>query len=329
MRPRHVPHSVVLPLIEELLLRTDAGECAAVCLVARTRGSAPQRAGATMLVTAAGNTQGTLGGGCVEAEVRRRALELMLTGQSRMLTFNLDRDYGWDDGLVCGGAMDIAVESICPPLHARWIKLAADLRANIPTTLAIRIQDESGQTREVSHTIEPTPTLLIAGAGHVAKALSEMASMAGFSTVVIDDRPDFASLARFPIAHCIVGDIEQELRRYPIDPHTFVVIVTRGHRHDAAALSAVIESSAAYIGLIGSKRKIKAIFDALAGNSVPREAILRVHAPIGLDIGAITPGEIATSILAEMIAARRHQSANPVRPMKINSEHLAQWLDRP
>jgi xanthine dehydrogenase accessory factor len=164
--------------------------------------------------------------------------------------------------------------------------------------------------------------LLIAGAGHVGSALAAIGSHIDFRVTVIDDRADLATPQRLGGATCIVGPIDQELSRYPIDERTYVVVVTRGHRHDAAALAAIIRSPARYVGLIGSKRKVIQLFGDLRQQGVPRETLERVHAPIGLDIGAITPAEIAVSIAAELIAVRR-EADGPAQAMRLSAKELA------
>jgi xanthine dehydrogenase accessory factor len=145
---------------------------------------------------------------------------------------------------------------------------------------------------------------------------------------VIDDRSDCASVERFPTAARIVGDIEAELTRYPIDAATYIVIVTRGHRHDGRALAAVINSPAKYIGLIGSKRKVVTIFQDLIASGVPLEKLEQVHAPIGLELGAVTVPEIATSIAAELIAVRRGVADRPAKSLKFDPAKLRELLGK-
>ncbi len=296
----------MLELLEEILRRCRAGETLAVCTVVRTRGSTPQKMGAVMVVLSGGQTLGTIGGGCVEAEVRTRALRLFPARESALLSFKLDHDLGWDDGLVCGGAMDVAVEILDSPASATSLQAARDaLAAGREAIVAVTVNDKNGQPTRFERTVEPEPTLVIAGAGHVGVALASVASRLAFHVTVIDDRADLASAERFPGATRVIGEIEVELARQLVGPHTYVVIVTRGHRHDGRALAAVVGSSARYVGLIGSKRKIVTILEDLHRQGVPREQLARVHAPIGLNIGAVTPAEIAVSIAAELIAVRR------------------------
>jgi xanthine dehydrogenase accessory factor len=152
----------------------------------------------------------------------------------------------------------------------------------------------------------PRPTLLLAGAGHVAMPVAEIGHMCGFRVVIVDDRADMASEERFPHAdERVVGDIVAALSTSPITPNTYVVIVTRGHALDEEVLRAVIDSDAAYVGMIGSRRKVRVIFGHLRDDGIDEALIERVHSPIGLDIGSETPAEIAVSILAELIRERR------------------------
>jgi xanthine dehydrogenase accessory factor len=322
--------AVTLELLDEILARRDVGETLAICTVVRTRGSTPQKAGAVMVVLRDGRTLGTIGGGCVEAEVRTRALGRLGATHQRdaLLTFKLDHDLGWDDGLVCGGVMDVAVQVIDSPDLATPLRQAREaLAAGREAAIAVTVADASGNLLTFGRTLEPVPTLLIAGAGHVGEALAGVAGRMGFNVVVIDDRADLAAPARFPGATCVVGEIETELAKYPVTPHTYVAIVTRGHRHDGRALAAVVGSPARYVGLIGSRRKVLTIFDDLHRNAgVPREQLARVHAPVGLDIGAVTPAEIAVSIAAELVAVRRGRQSAPAEPMRLAPAHLDRAL---
>jgi xanthine dehydrogenase accessory factor len=320
----------VLELLDENHRRPGAGERFAVCTGVRTRGSTPQKMGAVMLVARDGQTLGTIGGGCVEADVRTRALQqLDSNAGGSLFSFKLDHDLGWDDGLVCGGTMDVATQVIDSLESAAPYQVARELLAvGREAAVRVTVPDESGTAHTFTRTLEPHPTLVIAGAGHVGAALADIASRAGFNVTVIDDRPDFVSPDRFPSAtHRIIGEIEIELTRYPITPHTYVVIVTRGHRRDGRALGAVVQSDARYVGLIGSKRKIVTIFEDLHRQGVSREQLARVHAPIGLDLGAVTPAEIAVSIAAELIAVRRRGQAVAIDPMRLTPQQVDRSLN--
>ena len=160
--------------------------------------------------------------------------------------------------------------------------------------------------------IEPSPELYIVGAGHVGFHLARIAQEVGFRVHVADDREKFANAERFPTAtEIIVDDIPSWLNRARIPPHAYVVIVTRGHTNDLDALRALAPRELRYLGLIGSRAKVARIYDALREDRMPDEALLRVHAPIGLDIGAVTTEEIAVSILAELIAVKHGKIQSP------------------
>lgn len=329
----------------------QSGTPHAQCVLVRKSGSAPQSAGARLLVQRDGVMHGTIGGGCVEMEVRRLALNALRHGKPYLHVFRLDDDYGYDDGLICGGRVWVYIQ----PNPAQWLEslqAAQQLQEqakrgawvlvtkggghegaafcvseeglipNPPKAWRQALQEASHramqedtclytsiqkQTEIYVEPVQPQPLLILVGAGHIAHALAPMASAAGFDVVVIDDRASFANTERFPTAsRCIVGDIAQSLQGLPTDTRTYIVIVTRGHRHDAEALRVALHKPSAYVGMIGSKRKITVIYrDLLEQGKATLEQLAQVHSPLGLDIGAETVGEIAVSILAELIAVRR------------------------
>lgn len=300
--------SELLPVLEEVVREAEAGRPCALCTVVETRGSTPQAAGAAMVVRADMRTVGTLGGGCVEAEVRTRAFELLGRGESALLDYVLDHDFGWDDGLICGGRMFVAVTPYAAGAALDPIRQAlAQGRSRRPADFVLRVPRETGEATYRVH-LETPPVLLIAGAGHVGQAVARLAVDLDFAVTVIDERADFASPARFdPRVGLVVDDIAAALRSRTLAPADYVVIVTRGHQHDEQALDAVIRSEAGYIGLIGSKRKSRMIFDDLKARGVPEELLARVKTPIGLPIRAVTVSEIAVSIAAELVQHRRSQ----------------------
>jgi xanthine dehydrogenase accessory factor len=310
-----------LELFQSLLARLESGSPCALCTVVNTRGSTPQTAGAMLLVHSSGETQGTIGGGCVEAEVRRRALAMLSSGSSGLLRFELDHDYGWDDGLICGGRLDVAVVCLADASQAGAFRGAVErIRRQERATVPLRVQHE-GKTIEYRLNVEPTPTLLVAGAGHVGLALAKLAVGLAFRVVVFDDRNDLLDPRRLPPPiETVPGPIETSLRRWPVDANTYVVVVTRGHAHDQRALHAVIDSPARYVGMIGSRRKIAVVLEGLEHLGVDRAKLERVHAPIGLKIGAITVAEIAVSIAAELVQVRRAERCRAVEgPLEATS----------
>ena len=258
-------------VLTALVRALEKGEEAALVTIVSAQGSTPQRVGAKMLVFADGRTVGTIGGGCYENDALGKAREALQTRKSQLVRYDLTDDFVEESGLICGGQMQVYIEPI-----------------------------------------EPAPHLYIVGAGHVAQHLARVAKPVGFRTHVLDDREKFANRERFPDADEITVDsIPEWLHRADVPSHAYVVVVTRGHRHDLDALRALAARDLRYLGLIGSKAKVKRIYDALVAEAMPLECLCRVHAPIGLDIGAITPEEIAVSILAELIAVRRGKIEEP------------------
>jgi xanthine dehydrogenase accessory factor len=254
-----------MDLYEEIVRLRKDGHRGALATIVNVRGSIPSFKTAKMLVRDDGSIVGTIGGGCVEAEVWQAAREVMESERPRTLTFDLNQDPKYDTGLVCGGTLEIFVEPVLPP---------ADL--------------------------------YIFGAGHVAASLYKVARIAGFDVTVVDDRAAYANRERFPEAQQVIAeDFEKAAARLAPSESSYIVIVTRGHRDDMRILRWAVQTPARYVGMIGSKRKTITIFKELQAEGLPAHLFDRVHAPVGLDIGAITPEEIAVSITAELIAKRR------------------------
>ncbi len=292
--------------LQSLITEVDAGRPAALCVVVKTAGSTPQIPGATMLVRRDSSIEGTVGGGNVEAEVCKKALRLIPQNVSELAEFDFEHNEGWDDASICGGRMWIAIATFARPLQLDSIRAAVSAANRRETTSFPLTVTSHHQTMEYRIHIEVPPTLLIAGAGHVAQAVARLAVDLDFRVIVMDDRADMASQDRFPsTVQCRVGNIAQTLRDYALDESCYVVIVTRGHRHDAEALDAVIRRPSAYVGMIGSRRKSGIVLQRLADSGVPEPQLRRVHTPIGLPIKAFTVNEIAVSILAELIQTRR------------------------
>jgi xanthine dehydrogenase accessory factor len=242
----------------------DRGEPAALVTIVSTTGSTPQRVGAKMLVFGDGRQVGTIGGGCYENDAFWKAREAITNRTPQLVRYELDDDFAQETGLICGGQMSVYIEPI-----------------------------------------EPSPELYVVGAGHVGYHLANLAHEVGFRVHVVDDREKFASAERFPhAAEVIAEDIPAWIARTPLPPHAYVVIVTRGHTNDLEALRALAPRDLRYLGLIGSRAKVARIYDQLVTDHMAPDVLKQVHAPIGLDIGAVTPQEIAVSILAELIAVK-------------------------
>ena len=247
------------------------GEEVALVTIVSSTGSTPQRVGAKMLVYADGRTVGTIGGGCYENDAFWKAREAIKARRPLNIKYELTDDIAEESGLICGGQMEVFIEPV-----------------------------------------EAAPDVYVFGAGHVGHSLARMAHDTGFRVHVVDDREKFANAERFPDGvRVIVDDIPAWLASNQLPPTAYAVIVTRGHKHDLDALRALVTAQLRYVGLIGSRAKVKRIYDALRAEGIGPEALQSVHAPIGLDIGAITPQEIAVSILAELIAVKHGKISEP------------------
>ena len=240
------------------------GEPAALVTIIRTEGSTPQRVGAKMVVFADGRTVGTIGGGCYENDAFWKARQALKTRKAEVIRYELTDDIAEESGLICGGQMEVYVEPI-----------------------------------------EASPHLYLVGAGHVAYHLARVAATVGFHIHVLDDREKFASRERFPdAAEVTVDTIPDWLASAQFPANAYVVILTRGHRYDLDALRALAPRELRYLGLIGSRAKVARLYEALRDEGLSSEQLQRVHAPVGLAIGAVTPQEIAVSILAELVAVK-------------------------
>ncbi len=281
-----------------------AGRKVALCVIVRARGSTPASVGALLCVDDLAGMDGTIGGGCVEAELRRQVIAMLSESRTGVLKFELDHDYGWDDALICGGSIEVAVA--LPDDAAALHKVAQAYRSREATVLPLVVEtDEAGVFHRYDLNLPPQPRLLIAGAGHIGGALSEIAVNLDFQVTVFDDRDDLIKRMVHDGARRVVGAMNETILDEPIDNGTYIVVVTRGHRHDQRVLRAVVEKPAKYIGMIGSRRKIKLTFDNLRAEGVSDAALARVHAPIGLDIGAVTVNEIALAIASQLVEVRR------------------------
>src|SRR3954468_11302407 len=273
----NVNQYVRLPLMEfdifdEIQRLREAGRKAALATIVQIRGSVPSFQSAKMLVRDDGSTLGSVGGGCVEADVWAAAQDVLREEKSRVMNFDLTEESMAEGGLICGGKVEIFVEPILP-----------------------------------------IPEMIIFGAGHISTQVSKIATIAGFRTTIVDNRPVFANAERFPEAESIYSEsFEEAFEKIVPTDNTYVIIVTRGHQEDQNVLRWAVQTDARYIGMIGSKRKIRSIAEQLESEGISRERIERVYMPIGLDIGAVLPEEIAVAIVAEVVHIRRVGFKHPL-----------------
>ncbi len=259
-----------MDVFDELLRLRNLGQKCALATIVQVRGSIPGFQSSKLLVREDGSMLGTIGGGCVEAEVWNAAREVMETGKPRNMSFSLGQDAAYDNGLICGGQLDVFVECIAPQ-----------------------------------------PAALIFGGGHISKSLAKALDLAGFRVSVIDNRETYANRDRFPeAAEVHAAEYEDVFPQLAVTESTYMVIVTRGHRDDMRVLRWAVTTNARYIAMIGSKRKTISVVKELEKEGIARAAFEKVSAPMGLEIGAVTPEEIAISVAAEMIAVRRIPEGN-------------------
>jgi xanthine dehydrogenase accessory factor len=259
-----------MDIYDEIVRLRKLGQKCALATIVQVRGSIPSYESAKLLVREDGSMMGTVGGGCVEAEVWNAAREVIDTEKPKNLSFSLGQDAAYDEGLICGGQLNIFVEPVVPQ-----------------------------------------PQAFIFGGGHVSKSISKVATIAGFSTIIVDNREAFANPERFPEAETTYAEeYEDVFPKLPVTASSYLIIVTRGHRDDMRVLRWAVTTQARYIAMIGSKRKTISVIHELEHEGFPRDAFERVFAPMGLEIGAQSPEEIAISVVAEMIAVRRSPDAD-------------------
>jgi xanthine dehydrogenase accessory factor len=254
-----------MDLFEEIVRMRRAGQRGALATIVHTNGSIPSFESSRMLVREDGSTMGTVGGGCVEAEVWAAAKEVMQNESPRKMVFQLNNEASYDNGLICGGTVELFVEPILPQ-----------------------------------------PVVYLFGGGHVSTAVAKAAQLAGFAIVVVDDRETFANTQRFPMALEIFTTYEQAFEKLQPNASSYLVIVTRGHKEDMRVLAWAVRTAARYVGMIGSKRKVLSVYRALEKEGYRMKEFERVFAPMGLEIGALSPEEIAISLVAELVAVRRN-----------------------
>lgn len=349
----------------------EQNETLAIATIVSTLGSTPREVGAKMVITAAGEILGTVGGGCGEAEVRRQAIQVIRTQKPAMVKVELMDDIESNSPAVCGGILNVFIDPwwkdpgkvLCLNFADELLRVQQEGAAAVMATVltpgncsdaapgdkclvrdgaalagnirngdllnAIIREAEIRQRKEESRqiglilpgseskvevffdVITAVRKVIIVGAGHLAIPLVQYAKILGFHITVIDDRVMYANRERFPdVDELLVGDMAETLRGIEITPQTYIVLITRGHQFDEPCLREVVHSPAKYIGMIGSRRRIKACFIRFRDEEgIPEELLKRVYAPIGLDIKAESPEEIALSIISEMVKVRRGGTA--------------------
>ena len=268
----------LMDLFEEIVKMRRGGQRGALATIVHTNGSIPSYESSRMLVREDGSMAGTIGGGCVEAEVWAAAKEVMQKEAPRKMVFHLNNEASYDNGLICGGTLEVFVEPILPQ-----------------------------------------PVVYLFGGGHVSMAVAKAAHAAGFGIVVVDDREAFANKERFPMAQEVHTSYENAFEKIKPNAASYLLIVTRGHKEDMRVLAWAVRTEARYVGMIGSKRKVMSVYKALENEGYKPEEFERVFAPMGLDIGALSPEEIAVSITAELVAVRRNASNAEHKKLKVET----------
>jgi xanthine dehydrogenase accessory factor len=303
-------------LISEVL---DGGEPFAMAIISGIKGSSPQKQGAKALFLPDGRIIGTVGGGCLEAELQDRARRALRTGMPATFELLLDHDFGWDDGLVCGGKVTGLILPNAERASSIWRELS---RREVSRTWGVRRDfsidwaEDTGEADDwyYRETVSPACALWIAGAGHVGQAVARFAADLDFEVTVFDDRPMLANQRYFPAGTRFqVGAWERLLETVLPERTTFGLIVTRGHQHDALALRFWVGREFAFLGMIGSQRKKRLIFERLLEDGyATQEQLDRVKCPVGLEIGSRTVPEIAVSIIAQLVKRRAEWRATGV-----------------
>jgi xanthine dehydrogenase accessory factor len=314
---------MINPVFKALAEAARSGERVALGIISGVKGSSPQKTGAKAVFYADGRIEGTLGGGCLEAEIQQRALQSLRTGQPGTFELVLDHDFGWDDGLICGGKVTgvilADVQAVGPGF---WSELAerkttlewgvnSDFRAGSIT------EKDSGEGWLYRETLTPSCALWIAGAGHIAQAVAPLALALDFDVTVFDDRPALASHQYFPRGVSLKAEVWEKLLSTPLpEVPTFGLIVTRGHRHDALVLENWVHKAFLFLGMIGSARKARVVFEHFTTERLATsEELARVACPAGVNIRSQTVMEIAVSIMAQFIDQRAERVYEKQQPL--------------
>jgi len=337
----------------------EAGSPLVLVSIMSMQGSTPRHSGTKMVVGADGKGYGTIGGSLLEAAVIRESQNVLSTGQSKTLSYDLTGKDAAAPDMICGGKAELLLDYL--PATAENITFSrhwhdtvrhgtdfyvlthlkggantfrvlghailltdgcifgntslaeSDVESlkselhNVSATSVLPLKD----SRVMIDRIRRFKTMYCFGGGHVAVPTAHLAALVGFRVVVVDDRPEFANAERFPEAYnvLVTEDFNHALDGLEIDKDSFIVIVTRGHQYDRAVLEQSLKTPAGYIGMISSRKKRDAVYEALMAAGVKKEQLELVHSPIGINIGGETPEEIAVSIVAELISVRSRQSA--------------------
>jgi xanthine dehydrogenase accessory factor len=334
------------------------GQKVALSTIVSSKGSLPMSKKAKMLVRPDGKFVGTVGGGCLEADVWSEARRVVETEIPSLQKFILTEKHAGENGLNCGGTVEIFTEPLLPrrddsmlreisriitsrgsavlatrvaggDSHSKmliessgkvwgglgdavvdqYVRAAFDALETIPEGLlqVVELEREGTLQKIFLESICPEPTLYLFGGGHVAHAIAQIAHTAGFRIIVIDDRPMFANRERFPMAsETLTLDMDTAFDHLEMDDLSYIVAVTRGHQHDKPVIRQAVRTKARYVGMMGSRRKTALMWKEFEAEGIDRHLLEAVHAPIGLNIGADTPEEIAVSVVAELIQVRRN-----------------------
>ena len=315
-------------LLSALLSRLDCGENAVLCSILASSGSSPRGAGAKMAVFSDGTTLGTIGGGAVELLAASQAQDALKSGVSSLHAFDLSPDQVNSIGMVCGGAVTVYYQILSAqdrPMLQKWLNALEEGRAawlylafseGSISEFSVFYKDELpegglfGAKTKITGDVYTEPLcspgkVFIFGGGHVGAALVPVLSAVDFRVTVFDDRPEFANNARLPGAECVIcGDYRNIFEKVTLTKDDYAVIMTPGHQADCEVLAQVLRTQAGYIGCIGSKKKVAHTNTQLLSQGFNENDLARIHSPIGLDILAETPAEIAVSIAAELIEHR-------------------------
>ncbi len=303
-----------------------AGKGAALATVVETWGSAPRRVGAQLAVSGEGEIEGSVSGGCVEGAVIMEAQDALRDGEHRLLEFGVSDDDAFAVGLACGGTIRVLVEPVGGALPVDLLEELVAARANrVPLAYEIHLEDGVRRLLHAGHTERmrtdrsgfeddgetfvaihnPPLRLVIVGAVHIAQALVPMARIAGYDPAVIDPREAFASADRFPETRLLHDWPDEAVAELGLDARTALVLLTHDPKLDDPALEAALRAECFYIGALGSTRTHAKRVERMREAGHSDDAIGRIHGPVGLDIGAANPAEIAVAILAQMIAVLR------------------------